>query len=679
MERNIHIIYNMQIPKILSDIYRQTRDRKYYFLVASFSILLNWAGNTFVYENSYNFIYFDTLGTFVAVITLGSVWGMLVALATALLFSVITSPHFIYLAVVNMAAALYWGLLSETGTLSILKNSRSASKSTLRTNLSSAFIFILFAGIGCGLLTAAFSSVIRGVVFDGFSFVQPYSLYFAQWFKQLFGVADAGWAGIFANYVADTFIEIPDKLLTSFFGMAICLTIFKFNIKHLTDTYQDKVQENDIAWYRIMLGKFNALEVALFFILGALYLFKVRSISFEMLMGFIESISVYSLRDYVFVEMILLPLFVIMAFAAVKFFMPKKKKTELREVEITAGTNFYLKNMNSDVKNFLIDAFLFVTVIIAVYLFILISITGITPIEYYEAVSSERAKPETLAWLLIMLIIFVLIDRRNNKTTEALTLNDELIKKQTADHISESFDAQRQKLQVLELNWSDNTVQFLRSARHDLVNQLEKSKTGMNDLLVEVYDSVVKPYSKSILESQKEMRAYIDEITSGKLSEYKLKDIDAKIESIADVLRQKIGAYIDIEYSGFKDPGESFCKMNKLFFVAFNNILDNSVYALQRKVLRADFKAYLLISLKEENEKEVMFRVMDNAGGLSKDKLSKIYKESVESSKGERLGEGTMIAKNFVKLLDGHITAQNIRSHGENGLETIIRLPYFKK
>ncbi len=669
----------MRIRNFLLDIYQQMQNRKYYFLVAAFSILLNWAGNTFVYENSYNFLYFDTLGTFVAVITLGSIWGMLVALATAVLLSIITSPHFIYLAVVNMAAALYWGLLSETGTISILKNRRSVSKPTLKTNFFSAFIFILFAGIGSGLMTAAFSSVIRGVVFDGFSFVQPYSLYFAQWFKQLFGIASSGWAGIFANYVADTFIEIPDKVLTSFFAMAICLTIFKFNIKNLTDTYQDKIQENEIPWYRIMLEKFNSLEAVLFIILGILYLLKIRSISIELLGGFIENISVHSIRDYLFVEMILLPLFAIAALAIMKSLIPKEKRKDVREIEITTNANFYLKNMNRDVKFFLINAFLFSVIIIAVYLFILVSITGITPIEYYEAVSSEQAKPETLVWLFVMLIMFVLIDRKNNRTTEMLTLNDELIKRQAAEQVSESFDAQKQKLQALELNWSDNTVQFLRSARHDLINQLEKSKTGMNDLLVEVYDNVVKPYSSFILESQKETRAYIDEITSGKLGEYKLKDIDAKIEGVVDSLRQKTGAYIDINYSGFKDPGDAFCRINKLFFVAFNNILDNSVYALQKKVLRPDFKACLLISLKIEDEKSVMFRIMDNAGGLPKEKLSKIYKESIESSKGERLGEGTMIAKNFIKLMDGYITAQNIRSHGEYGLETVIRLPYFRK
>ena len=90
----------MKPPKFLSDFYWQLHGRKYYFLVAAFSILLNWAGHTFVYENSYKFLYFDTLGTFVAVIVLGSVWGMLVALATAILLSALTSPHFIYFAVV---------------------------------------------------------------------------------------------------------------------------------------------------------------------------------------------------------------------------------------------------------------------------------------------------------------------------------------------------------------------------------------------------------------------------------------------------------------------------------------------------------------------------------------------------------------------------------------------------
>ncbi|MCL2390281.1 MAG: hypothetical protein FWC88_02510, partial [Endomicrobia bacterium] len=111
-------------------------------------------------------------------------------------------------------------------------------------------------------------------------------------------------------------------------------------------------------------------------------------------------------------------------------------------------------------------------------------------------------------------------------------------KKQAAEHVSESFDEQKQKLQALELSWSDNTVAFLRSARHDLINQLEKSKTGLNELLTEVYDNVVKPYSVSVLESQKEMRAYIEEITSGRLNDYQLKQIEETIEETVLDLKQ---------------------------------------------------------------------------------------------------------------------------------------------
>lgn len=111
----------MKIPKFLSDIFLNAGRKKYFFLIAAFSILLNWAGHSFVYENSYKFLYFDMLGTFVAAVVLGSAWGMLVALSTAILLSGITSPHFIYLAVINISGALYWGFLSESGTLEILK------------------------------------------------------------------------------------------------------------------------------------------------------------------------------------------------------------------------------------------------------------------------------------------------------------------------------------------------------------------------------------------------------------------------------------------------------------------------------------------------------------------------------------------------------------------------------
>ncbi|MCL2484756.1 MAG: ATP-binding protein [Endomicrobia bacterium] len=667
----------MAIIKALSKGYWQVHNKKYFFLVAAFSILINWAGHTFVYENSYNFLYFDMIGTFVAVVVLGSVWGMLTALATSILLSSVTSPHFIYLAVVNMTGALYWGILNESGLLAIFKNKNYSFKSSLKSNFSSAILFILFYGVGCGLLTALTSSVIRGVIFEE-ALTKPYSLYFAQWFKQVFEISANGGVGMFANFVADTFIEIPDKVLSAFFGMAICLTIFKFNIKTFTESYQNQIQKNNISWHRIMLRNFGGVEIFMFIVLGVTYLLKIKTISMETLTAFIEKIPSYSPGDYVFLEFIMLPLFIIFIFLAIKFFMPGTEDPSRIDLGVSIKDNFNIKNLDRDIKNFLIDAFCLSVLLTGVYIYILVSITGITPIAYYKLTSNAQAQPELLAWVLIMFIIFILIDRKNNRTTEIVTLNDELIKKQAAEQISETFDEQKQKLQALELSWSDSTVAYLKSARHDLINQLEKSKTGLSELLTEVYDGVVKPYSVSVLESQKKMRAYIEEITSGKLNDYDLKQIEENIEETVLNLRHK-APYINVHFSGFKKTKNMYCRMNGLFFAAFNNIVDNSVYALQKRVLEPGFSAHLTISLETEEDKEIAVKVSDTAGGLSKDKISLIYKFPLDSSKGGRVGEGTMIVKNFVKLLDGYVTAHNVRSYNETGLETVIYLPYFKR
>jgi len=668
----------MKISKILSDVYRNVESKKYFFLIAAFSILLNWAGNTFVYENSYKFLYFDMLGTFVAAIVLGSVWGVLVAFSTAILLSGITSPHFIYLAVINVSGALYWGFLSESGMLDVLKTSNHSLKTNLKTNFMSAVKFVLFAGIGAGLLTAVFSSVVRGFIFQDLAFDRPYSIYFSQLFREVFGVIDTGRTGLFTNYVADTFIEIPDKVLTAFFGVAICLTIFKFNIKTMTSAYSEKIENLKIPWHKIMLQNLGGVEITLFIALGGVYLFKIKETSLQIFTGVMENISIYSLRDYVFLEMIILPLAIIIFLIVLKIFFQKGENGDIINADLSIKDNFYIKSMDAGVKYFLADAFLLSIAVSAVYMFILVKITGVTPVAYYKSFPDSKASPETLVWLFIMLIIFILIDRKNNRSTEMLTLNDELIKKQAVERISESFDAQRQKLQMLELSWSDSTIEFLRSARHDLINQLEKSKTGMDELLIEVYDNVVKPYSNSILESQKAMRAYVEEITSGKLSDYSLEDIQKTIAQIVEEAERKTASYINFEFKKIAETKGRYCRINKLFFTALNNILDNSVYALQKKVLTPNFKAVLGVKLSIEEDKLSVF-VYDNAGGLTKDKITKIYKVSIESSKGNRMGEGTMIARNFIAVLDGYITVHNIRLAGENGLETGIHVPIYYK
>jgi sensor histidine kinase regulating citrate/malate metabolism len=106
-------------------------------------------------------------------------------------------------------------------------------------------------------------------------------------------------------------------------------------------------------------------------------------------------------------------------------------------------------------------------------------------------------------------------------------------------------------------------------------------------------------------------------------------------------------------------------------------VLDNSIYALQKRVLNSGFKACLNVALKTENNNAFVILVSDNGGGLSKDKISNIYRMSIESSKGGRLGEGTMIVKNFIEGLGGYVTGKNIKTNDDIGLETTIRLPCF--
>jgi signal transduction histidine kinase len=657
----------------VSNVYWKLRDKKFLFIVAVFAILLNWAGYYFVYENSYNFLYFDMVGTFVATIVLGTFWGIIVAFTSTILFSVSTSPHFIYLAVVNIVGALYWGILNECGILAIFKNNNLEQKSSLKSNFSKALSFLLFYGVGAGLLTAFFSSITVSTISKNISFDKPYSLFFAHLFENFFDFANSDINKIFINYVAYTFVEIPDKIIDVFFGLTICLTIFKFNSYTLTNAYQQQIYKFNLSWHKITLTRFSSTEVYFFFILIIIYILKIKTTSITILQNFINNVSPYRPQDYIFLESLCLPVIIFIAFVALKIF----SKDTYKYTQIAPTYTFNIKSLDKDSKYFLINIFFISSILIITYLSILIAITGITPVAYYYTITSLKAKPELLLWLLVTVCTFILIDLRNNKITESVTLNNELIKKQTSETLSEAFDAQKQKLQVLELNWSDNTLEFLKSARHDLINDLEKSKTGLDELLSEVYDNVVKPYSNSILKNQIEIRQYIEEITSGNLKSYYLQELIAELEKTISTLQLK-ASYIKIKIIKPKTI-DIYCKINKLFFIAFNNILNNSVYSLQKYVLNNNFNAIICIEIKIKNDKFIAISILDNAGGISRNKISKIYKSPIESSKGNRLGEGTLIANNFIKMLGGFIYAKNIQLKQTFGLKTSINIPYFTK
>ena len=67
-----------------------------------------------------------------------------------------------------------------------------------------------------------------------------------------------------------------------------------------------------------------------------------------------------------------------------------------------------------------------------------------------------------------------------------------------------------------------------------------------------------------------------------------------------------------------------------------------------------------------------------NSVGLSEEKLELIYKEQIQSSKGKRLGEGTIHAAYFISMLNGKIIATNITTRTTKGLQTNILIPIHK-
>ena len=667
----------MNIKNIFSDIYNSFYEKRFHILITCFAVLLNWAGHSFVYENSYRFLTFDMVGTFVVAMTLGTIWALIAAITTPIVLSSITSPHFIYLAVINMTGAIVWGWLSETGNLTIF-NTRSKNKNNFKQTFFITGKFILFAAIAAGLIISIPSSIIKNVIFQDAIFKQPYSIYFTELFRNLFLIDNSGFLSILINYISETFIEIPNVIVTVFIGSIVSMTILKYNTTMFTQHYQQKIKNINFSWFKLCISNISIIEFITFIIMGYIYIYTVKSVSNTILTNIISDISVNSIQGFIFLEMISVPLIIIVLLLFLKIIIPIKK--------ISFNFNYLQRNIlnkkefDSDIANFIIILFIISIVVVFIYISIIINLTGITPIKYYQANSVSPANISNFLWLIILLITVILIDKHNNNMTRDITLENELIKKQTITEISDSFDTQRQKLQALELNWSQDTVELLRSSRHDLINELEKTKTGFNDLLSEVYEKIVKPYKDAILENQKNTREHIEELGTGKLSKNTVLYIQEQIEKQIEFYNLKLAPYIKITFDNFnKDTSKFYCYTNRLIFIAINNILDNSIFALQKLLLDDNFVAKLNIVLKiSQDSKNLIISVIDNAGGVEEAKLQKLYKEQVESSKGKRLGEGTIHTAYFVSILNGKITATNVIDKKEKGLRTNISIPVYK-
>ncbi len=669
----------MNIKFITIKIYKSFYEKRFHFLTACFCVLLNWAGHSFVYENSYRFLTFDMIGTFVAAVTLGSVWAVLVSVITPIVLSNITSPHFIYVAVINMAGAFFWGWLAQSGNLTIL-NTKTGIKNNLRQTIFTAGRFMLFAGIATGLIISIFSSVIKNIIFQDAVFKQPYSIYFTDLFRNVFGIENIGIAGLAANYIAETFIEIPNMVMTVFIGTIICLTILKYNTVMLTQHYEQNLKNTKKPWFNIFMSSIGKVEFILFIILGYVYISGVKLVSNNVLDNIMSQISTRTFQDFLFLEMISAPLTVIIIILFLKIILPLQKIDPMQDLLYLKRSILNKREYEKDITKFCFVLFVLSVLTVVLYIAVMIQLTGISPIRYYQLISSMPANTSSLLWVVILVATFILIDKYNNNLTRNITMENELIKKQTISEVEESFDIQRQKLQQLELNWSQDTVELLKNSRHDLINRLEKTKTGFDDILSQVYESVVQPYKNAILENQKQTREHVEELSSGKLNKKNLNYIHQGISGQINFYNEKLKPHIQISFVSLKKNDMNFyCYTNRLLFTAINNIVDNSIMALQKLLLDDNFSAKITVSLSlDEDEKNIVIAVTDNAGGVLDVLLSKIYKQQIESSKGQRLGEGTIHSAYFVGILNGSIKAENILSEYGKGFKTSIILPVYK-
>jgi len=661
----------MKIKNFFLEFANGIYEKRFHFLIACFAILLNWAGHTFLYENSYRFLTFDMVGTFVAAITLGSVWAILVAITTPIVLSNLSSPYFIYLAITNITGAIFWGWLAESGKLKLFNLK---AKSDIKNIFFIAVKFILFAGIAVGLLLALPSSIIKNVIFQDAVFKQPYSIYFTELFRNIFNISNNETYGLIINYVAETFIEIPNMLITVLIGSIISLTILKYNTLMLTEDYEKILIKKNISWFKIFVSSVDKTEFILFLILGYIYIYTVKFISNTNLTRIVEQSPTDSIQNFIFTEMITIPLIIIIIILFFKLIIPFKENETIQNISYLRKNFLYGKGFETDILNFIYILFAISVAVFLFYLWTIIHLTGITPIKYYQMTSDIPANINNFLWLIILIVAFILIDKHNNNLTYNISLENELIKKQTVQDLHTSFDKQIQKLQILELNWSRDTIELLRSSRHDLVNQLEKTKTGFNDILSEVYEKVITPYKDDILENQKKTRQHIEDLTAGRLRKIFISEIKESLSELINNYNEKLKPYIQIELKEKITGTNSYCYANRLLFIAINNVIDNSVFALQKLLLNDGFIAQISINLEITNN-FLHIKITDNAGGVDELTLPKIYKEQITSSKGNRLGEGTIHSAYFVKILNGKITAENINNGSFKGLQTDIILP----
>jgi hypothetical protein len=250
------------------------------------------------------------------------------------------------------------------------------------------------------------------------------------------------------------------------------------------------------------------------------------------------------------------------------------------------------------------------------------------------------------------------------------------------EEVEAKTSSQIHHLQELEFDWKELMIKSFRSLRHDLRNKLEESY--QNKLEKHVYDNVIKPFREKIIST-------IDELPEIYNTSLEFVDVKEIYEEIYKRLPNNIkeSKIYDFVYNPLPielTNGNYHINVNivRLYSILFN-LISNSSRAISR--LRDEMREQgkqvqgvieVIFDLKRHGNEFLKVIVKDNGGGFPKEIINNVYSEPVvssDSSRGKRLGEGSVYVAFFVEYMEGTVRAENYETEDAKGAVTIIELP----
>lgn len=309
---------------------------------------------------------------------------------------------------------------------------------------------------------------------------------------------------------------------------------------------------------------------------------------------------------------------------------------------------------------------------------------------------SYRDNWEHAVELVNILAFFILYwiespsDRRERLLREELAMaNMVALNNKMNRTVERAVAASKNTLQELELTWESHSRSFIHRLknRFSQFRESDLSLKDQDDLLVMVYDEVVKPFEGMILEEV------------GKLAETSAQQVVPLSVPVLfqelyrliprTVTESRAYRFLYRELPADLDNPALICEtsLRILYNEILFNLITNSAraIALQKDRCREEGRSFagrIEVSFAKAGQGKqdlLMIAVRDNGGGFPRDVLSEVYTKPIHSSdrsRPGRLGEGTVWTAFYTQLLHGFIQAGNYECEdGTQGATTALYFP----